>query len=224
MSSMEFVWGQDDVGNDGWIAKGYLHFNPTSPGQFGHDCLEHFPRAMKHGQIADELLALGARLHVRVASGWWWNQKFRISPPESFGGELEYLMRHIHDGIEEPAAITEPELDDDMDAEIEASIRHAVRITNRESSYADNDEREPYTEDSPIMQTMAAWMRRGVRACAARFKDRHPTDVMHLSECLDRDSQQYARGEDGDRLIVRVHEKDMEYQFIHKPLFPEEDR
>ncbi len=125
-------------------------------------------------------------------------------------------MRHIHDGIAEPAAIAEPALESEMEDEIQATLVQAVRLINRELEYQD-DEREPYTLESPIILTMGAWMRRGVRACIARFKGRDACDVMWLGEQLDAATGKYQRGEDGDRLVVRVHEKDMEFTIIHKP-------
>lgn len=221
MSSMTFQWGEDDRGNRGWIPKGYPHFDVVSAGQFGHDCLEHFPRGLKHGKIADELMALGARLHIRVKSEWWWSQSFRANPPESWGYELELLMRAMRDGDgDAPALITEPLLDDDMDDEISASIFQAVKVANRELAYQgsyDDHGQPDYEVESELMQNMAAWLRRGYRANIARFKGRAAHDIMWLGQQLDEEVAKYSRGDEGDQLIVRIHEKDMEYTIIHKP-------
>jgi hypothetical protein len=218
---MTFRWGQDDRGNNGWIPKGYPHFDAVAPGQFAHDCLEHFPRGLKHGQIADELLALGARLYIRVKSEWWWTQSFRINPPDQWAAELELLMREMRDGgAAAPAVITEPLLDDDMDDEIEAAVSKAVRVANRELAYQgsyDDHGHPDYEVESELMQSMAAWVRRGYRACVARFKGRAAYDVMWLGQQLDEAVARYSRGDEGDELIVRIHEKDMEYHITHKP-------
>lgn len=222
MSVMNFEWGEDERGNRGWLPQGYPNFDVVVPGQFGHDCLEHLPRGQKHGPIADELMALGARLYVRVKSQWWFGQSFRVSPPESFGRELELLMRAMRDDDgHAPAAIAEPMLDDDdMDDHIAGAVRHAVRIANRELSYQgsyDGHGHPDYQEGSELMQGMAAWMRRGYRACIARFKGRDPNDIMWLGIQLDEEIVKYQRGDEGDRLSVRIHEKDMEYTITHKP-------
>lgn len=224
MSTMNFTWGMDERGMHGWIADGYPNFDVTQPGMFSHDCLEHLPRGMKHGAIADELMALGARLYIRVKSEWWWSQRFLAEPPESWGRELQILLQAIQWGEQpEPSIITEPLLDDDMDDEIESALEHGARIANREHEYmASHDlaagEQEPYTADSALMQNMAAWLRRGYRAAVARFKERDPADIMWLGECLDKEMQKYGNGEDGDRLSVHVHEKDMEFKVAHRPI------
>ncbi|MEJ7805001.1 MAG: hypothetical protein WKG03_03645, partial [Telluria sp.] len=187
----------------GWIARGYPNFDPTSPGQFSHDCFEHLPRGRMHGAIADEAMALGARLHLRVESGWWWKQRFSISPPDSFGNELERLMRDVAWGEQPPpAAIDEPLLDNEMDDEIEFSVIAGVKSANDEIGY-NHPECTPYTGESELVQNLAAWMRRGYRACVARFKGRQPADIMWLAEQLDQATQEYKHGEGGDELTIR---------------------
>jgi hypothetical protein len=221
---MNFTWGMDERGMHGWIADGYPNFDVTQPGTFSHDCLEHLPRGLKHGAIADELMALGARLFVRVKSEWWWTQRFNADPPESWGRELQILLQAIHWGEQHaPPSITEPLLDDDMDDEIDDALENGARIANREHEYmASHDqeagEREPYTAESEPLQNMAAWLRRGYRAAVARFKGSNPADIMWLGECLDKEMRDYENGEHGDRLRIHIHEKDMEFKIAHRPI------
>ncbi|MPQ56254.1 hypothetical protein [Duganella sp. FT27W] len=223
MSTMNFKWGRDERGMEGWVAEGYANFDVTMPGQFAHDVLEHLPRGLKHGQIADELMALGARLYARVKSEWWWSQGFRVGVPETWGMELVTLLTDIRAaGLSEPALIVEPLLNDDMDDEIEAALEYGALKANREFEYQASWDKSlqgqaSYDAQSELFQNMAAWMRRGYRACVARFKDRRPADIMWLGELMDQEAKMYDRGEEGDKLSVRVHEKDMEFEFVHKP-------
>lgn len=218
MSLLIFNWDEDEAGNTGWLAKGYPNFNVTQAGNFGHDCVEHFPRGIKHGAIADELMALGARLRLRVDSGWWWSQRFLANPSESFGYELDYLLRAIRHGEQqEPANIANILLDECMDAEIDASIDIAVARANRELEF-DGEWTDqgigPYTADSPLLQNMGAWMRLGYRANEARFRGAYAIDVMDLQQQIDEEAAKpkYRGGDYGDQLHVRIHEKNMEYE------------
>jgi hypothetical protein len=211
MSLMIFHWDEDEAGNEGWLAQGYPNFNVTFAGNFAHDVIEHFPRGLKHGPIADEAMALGARMHVRLDSGWWFAKSFMVTPAQTFAYEIHTLMREILDGgAEAPPTITEPPIDGHMEDEIVEAVRQAVERTNSDIDNGDMHADEPYTEQSIEFVNIAAWMRRGYRACIERFKGRNPADIIWLGECLDKETEQYKHGEYGDKLYVRIHEKDME--------------
>jgi hypothetical protein len=213
MSHILFQWGEDqEYGDYGWLPAAYPNFNAVRPGGFGHDCIEHFPRGLKHGQIADELLALGARLYVRVDSGWWWRQQYMQTVPQSFGYELHRLLRDMDEqGVDLPDPGSVPLLDNEMDDEIEAAQREAVRVSNAEHDRHSDDQDEPYAFEQEQIQWMGAWLRRGYAACIKRFRGAYAGEILALSEALDRASEKFAHGEEGDRLLVRIHEQRMEF-------------
>lgn len=209
MSLMIFEWREDEeFGGYGWIAKGYPNFNITAPGNFGHDCIEHFPRGLQRGPAIDELLALGARWRIRVDGGWWWQQRFWMTPEESFGGELHTILRNVgHTNMELPAPRNTPEAfcADDI-------LTEAVRIINSEYEQDISDGLERKLDvDSELIVNMGKWLQVGYAANEARFRGSSGYDVMELSLQLDEASKRYQHGEEGDCLYVRVHEKDMEF-------------
>lgn len=219
MSEMIFDWKEDDDFGIGWIARGYPNFGPTDWGQFGHDCIEHFPRGQKHGPIADELLALGARLYIRVAGGWWFQQRGFPTPAASWAGELEQLLRALEDDKRAylPEFSPAPPAPEYRDVDMEKIIQDALaQVVIRANEYLfngdpDNDD-APYTLESRIIVSMGNWLRRGVHACIKRYKGRNPDDIMWLQIQLDEEVRDFQKpGSEGHRLTVRIHEKDMEY-------------
>jgi hypothetical protein len=221
MSEMIFDWKEHDDAGTGWLARGYPNFGPTDWNQFGHDCMEHFPRGRTHGQIADELLALGARLYIRVAGGWWFTQRGFPTPAESWAGELEGLLRdmeddsrlHLPDFTQRPAPPAPEYRDVDMEKIIQAALVQAVARANEYlfNGDPDNDD-EPFTLESQLIVRMGDWLRRGVHACIKRYKGRDADDIMWLQIQLDEEVRDFQKpGSEEHRLVVRIHEKDMEY-------------
>ena len=224
MSTMIFEWKEDKDGIEGWVAAGYENFNAVAINQFGHDCIEHFPRGQRHGAIADELLALGARLFIRVGSGWWMTQRDFPKPEFTWASELETLLRDMEDDSNaclpewaKPAPPAGEHGAIDLESIIQAALVKTVPMANEYlfNGDPDNDDK-PFTLESRLIVRMGDWLRRGVHACRARYKDKHPDDIMWLQLQLDEAMQRYQTGESGQRLIVRIHERDMEYHITHK--------
>lgn len=72
-----FEWREDqELGGYGWIMKGQPTFNASTGLGIAHDTLEHF--ANRYGSIADEMLAFGAILRVRVEGGYFSRGTTRI--------------------------------------------------------------------------------------------------------------------------------------------------
>lgn len=212
MSTLTFDWKEDDeeTGVEGWFARGYDHFDASKTEDFGHDCIEHMPRGMKHGRIADELLALGARLHYRVESGWWFSQRGFGKPAKAFATEVEYLledMEYNHVDLKETKPLVLEPGDCSMD--MEAMVQEIVAEIIDSMKEVDMEEGDFFNEQT--VHQMGYWLRRGIIAGRARFKGRHPADVMHLMDNLHETLRDYKHGELGESLVVRIHEKDMEY-------------
>lgn len=214
MSTHTFTWGEDQHGNNGWVLNGYDNFDVTDPRLMAHDCLEHLPRGQKHGAAADELLALGARFYLRVSSGWWWSQRTlgMVSVPDAWGRELERIHRDDHGDL--PTCKLIPLDDEDMECEMQACLAAAVKEIN---SPQEEDE-EPYvTLESDFIVQAGAWLRAGYRAAIKRYKGTDPLNIMWLAECLEKEAASYTRGEEGDRLVITVHEKDQTATVTYKP-------
>lgn len=204
MSKMTFDWGQDREGNVGWMARGYPHFNPTLPQNFSHDALEHLPGGLKHGQLADELMALGVRWWIRVHGGFAVNGFY--SPAGGMAGEVNRLLDYAHHGTPEPAPIVEspiPEFESDI-----GDIMKRV-VGQRRDAIAEGFKVQMVKSDDPLLLTMVHWMRRGYRAAQKRYRGASPFAVGKMMEKIDRQAMWMAGGEEGDSLVVEVREKDL---------------
>lgn len=215
MSTHNFTWAEDQHGNEGWIMDGHPNFDAATPQNLVHDCLEHLPRGEKHGAAADELLALGARFYLRVASGWWWSKDFNITPPQQWSYELDTVHR---DGGTPPPCVNVPLEDEDMEAELQAALVQAVDLISGELLA---DELEPLTIDCDWIVHAGAWLRTGYRAAQKRYKGTDPLNIMWMAEQLEQElAKPRYRGEyPGERLTIRVHEKDQEFSIRLKELY-----
>lgn len=203
MSSLRFNWGTDEQGNEGWISATHPNFWAADPRNIAHDVLEHFPRAEKHGAAADELLALGARFYLRVASGWWWSQGYMVMPPETWAGELRTVWDDLYTDL--PARAAAPLDDEDMEAELQACLVKAVDVINEQ--IACSDDPELITLESYFIVNAGAWLRTGYRAAQKRFKGTDPLYIMGMAEQIEAEMKDYEHGEEGEVLTVRVNEK-----------------
>lgn len=203
MSSLIFDWTDCDIAaNDGWLARGYPNFYASTGRGIAHDCVDHFPRGQKHGPYADELLALGARLWIWIESG----EFFRLqgisytTPAKTWGGELQIIVDDS-EGLTDhpPAMIEEPMLDDALDSEIECILDELIHRRGPSTSV--------WEVDGPQIQNLGAWLRRGVRAARARYKGHQAFDVFQLYQRVTSACERIGSGEEGDKLIVRIHEK-----------------
>lgn len=220
MSTLNFTWGTDDSGERGWIAQGYPHFDTTPPQLMAHDVLEHLPRGMQHGAVADEALALGARLYLRMASGWLRTQPHQFGRPENLWyNEARRLLEA--DEVCAPAQ-AEPLTDPAMDELLQKATKDAVDEYVDQRGYLSDFELETEEGNSRHnASNILNWMRIGYRAAIARYKDHDPLDVMWLAERLIDTVEEYQHGEEGDRLIIKVNEKDLEFTVTCRRLYGE---
>jgi|GEM_PF-2963845 len=220
MSLMIFEWREDqEFGDFGWIAKDYPNFNITRGDTFAHDCLEHFPRGKRHGAAADELLALGARWWIRVDGGYWYQQRFLVTPEESWAQELENILRNLYFDPNDADSDGMPAKPRRMLTKDESFctndiMAEAIRLINQERKH-DHDENGLVSEESPYIVRAEQWLRLGYAACRQRFKDASPSGIAWLTECMGEEANKYKHGDEGDLLYVRVHEKDQEFNFRH---------
>jgi hypothetical protein len=222
MSLFKYTWAyHDETGVNGWISKLHPNFDPSSPDLIVHDCFEHLPRGQKHGGAIDELMAIGARAWLRLESGWFYSKGFWQKPEETFASEVVRIARDFDlRGLAQFPPISPIDPDTEWDAILTKAIPLIPQGLIDEDAISEDD--EPYTADDPALLNCLYWMRRGALAIQKRFRDKNPGDVMWLAECMERDLKRYERGEEGDELHVRIHEKDMEYDikylsFLDRP-------
>jgi len=217
MSRHIFEWKEDREGQTGWVLRGMPHFDVTQPRSFSHDCLEHMPGAMKYGAIADEMIALGARLYLRVATSFWAEHEDFGEPESVWADEFMYQLEYIFgDGTPQPPAprkvrVLPPEL-----SELEDIIATAASLgtaAHNDNSYGNDSE---YTVDSKgeLVTNMANWMRIGVLAAMKRYNGCNEY-VCWRGETLDKAVEKLRGGEYGDQLIVTVHESNLEIGLVH---------
>jgi len=218
MSTNIFDWKEDHQGNEGWVMRGYDHFDTTGVDSFAHDVIEHLPCGIKHGRIADELLALGARLHARVESGWWLQQRHFGKPADVWATEIVYLLDAMRrEGIDVKEIGPTPALENakegltNIEPIIVAAVAKAVEQYNFDLYDDDDDNDEARAVEDETMQRMASWLRRGVLAARARFKGRFAEEIMFLNEEITHAMRQYQHGEHGQSLVIRVNEKYMDF-------------
>ena len=216
MSLFKYKWGQDENGEEGWISELHPNFDASQGSLIVHDCFEHLPRGQKHGGAADELLALGARAWLRIDSGHYWSGITMQSPPVTWGSEIMNIERYMPLADIPRCKPIEP-LELDCEDELAACLAHAAKDINGEHYY--EDDYVPIEADDPHLINCLYWLRTGARAAVKRYKDRHPSDVMWLAEQMEKELRTFRHGEEGDRLHVRIHEKNLEYSIDHKPMY-----
>jgi hypothetical protein len=216
MSRAVFVWGEDQqYGNTGWIRKGMPHFDAAFDDTIGHDTMEHLPGGMKHGAIADEMMALGVRLYLRVESGWWYCQQYFGDPVETWAGEVQRQLEYIfHDRTPEPGAPrsvpTEEEIGEEMELIIKQATLGGVRLFNRE--WQDDPNPLVINPFGPLAKNMADWMRVGVRAGMQRWNRSSGSfhDAAILMESLGKKVKSMGtHHEEGEELVVEINEARM---------------
>lgn len=212
MITYTFNWGDDHrFGNSGWLLKGYPHFN--SGVDVSHDILEHLPGGMKHGQYADECMALGARWLIRAETGQLGSG---FSLPESvFGREIQHILEAMdqngHDRILAPKNI--PNLraqnvwfpEDDIESE-------AIH-------FCECDGLGHMTQGN-IVATMIDWMKVGYAAAQNRYRRQDPYSVYYFGEMIDKELRKYSRyGYYDDRLVITINESNLTFQMRHSSLY-----
>lgn len=203
MGVSTLIWCEGDEETPaGWRLAGYEHFAPASMGaQVAHDCLEHVPGGLRHGRIADELMALGARFYTRVESGWWSTLSSGLPVRQQFGWEIFYLLSAIaEEGADVPVEIDQlvlpqPHVEDD----IAGAFAFAEELEQQFRG-------KRWTDPRHYQASFVNWMRCGWRACVARYRGHSPGDVMGAVDRLTRlfDRTAPAPEAEGDLLQVVV--------------------
>ena len=122
-----------------------------------HDMLEHFAR--DRGTVEEELMALGASLHVRRANVRWFDRA-----SDNIGSDFRDQSRYLADSGRE-------ELDDPgrtRATEIDSIVRDAVEYARKDWSYGSDDETPPLLMDA---ERIVGWFRKGYRKAKARYRN-----------------------------------------------------
>jgi hypothetical protein len=235
MSRHVFVWGRDQEGATGWVLKNMPHFDASFGDTIGHDCMEHLPGGLKHGAIADEMLALGARLYLRVESGWWYAQNFFVTPTQTWTGEVMRQLEYIlFNGTTQPGPVrsvpTEDEIGEEMELIIAESVRKGVEKFNEEFGHDEYELRtlDLIDPDGELAKNLADWMRVGVRAAMQRWNSpagSHYDAAMIMEDLARRVERIGTRHEEGEELVVEINEARMRVDVCKRDLsevYPEE--
>ncbi len=193
---MKYVFTCDrheEFGSNGWRLKTQPDFDPLGGMAVAHDILEHFPGG--DGSPSDELMALGASLHVR--DGYHQNG----SAGYNIGGDLPELMRHVfYENMSlRPAPITKP-----CDAEVEAEISAALDVLETDLEYW-SDDQEIRTTIKRYYADMRGWMRLGYRKAKKRFKGLRRDQIQSLFYTIEHEADRVLKmAEEGAELTVSV--------------------
>jgi hypothetical protein len=220
MSTFTYKWDEhQESGIAGWISLNHPNFDPSDHRMMVHDVFEHFPRGHKHHYAVDELLALGARMYLRVESGWWWNQRYFGDPSETWANEINTIARAMYFKLWQ-IPLTKPVTSEDMeeygleesDHTFINALEKAPDILIREAEAEDCI--RSYTSVHPELLNMVYWMRRGAIGATKRYKGKNPWDVMYLAEQMEKELERSMPvGNYGDLLHVRLHEKNHDYSY-----------
>ena len=217
MSRHVFDWKEDqEYGGYGWVLRGCPHFNATAYGRtLAHDVLEHFKP--KYGDLTDEMLAFGAMVWGRVQGGWFYNLTYNPSPAYHMAADLS---RFLHDHYCDPHthSLLDPgatrRLNDDMEDEIEAALRQAVKNANAE--YADEETGELFTMGATV-ERMRGWMRRGYRAAARRYKGNRPEELCWLFDALAAHiDKRHTHADEGEELVITIDPQSMTFKTVQR--------
>jgi hypothetical protein len=233
MSRHVYVWGQDQEGATGWVMKDMPHFDASFGDTVGHDTMEHLPGGLKHGVIADEMLALGVRLYLRVESGWWYCQRFFGQPAETWSTEVFRQLEYIFlNGSPEPGPVrsvpTEDEIGEEMELIISGATRDGIEAFNREFAHGINEGVDPIDPNGELAKNMADWMRVGVRAGMKRWcrpSGTHYDAAMLMEDLARRVEKIGTHHEEGEELVVEINEAHMRVDVRKRDLwevYPEE--
>lgn len=206
MSRMVFDWDLcEHTGVRGWIARGYPEFWAVDRADsIVHDCIEHLPGGIKHGPIADELMALGARWYVRVISGDFATAFY--APETTFGQELALMLRDLDgEGLEPPRNV--PEIEDWLPCDdiIEEALQ-AYQSDADSWSFNLNEE-----QTRSVLEVMTDWLKVGLNSCQKRFNHANEYQLLCLSQELE-NALKSVHGDYGDVLKVIVDERELDFK------------
>ncbi|MDR9847064.1 hypothetical protein [Herbaspirillum huttiense] len=202
-----FEWGEGaTTGEMGWIPKGYKDFDPTDGTFAGHDVMEHFPR--HKATLADEAMAFGAMVHVRVLGDWFGGNM--VQPVTALGQDMGRFLNELEIGrlvMGEPGIA--PAVDRAGDYYINDIMMETLHYANIQSR---NYFTRGFDENDPRLTWMEGWMRKGYAAAQRRWPH-SPYELTRTFYEIGRKVGRYSRGyEEGDELHVLVDPRSLEVQ------------
>lgn len=209
-----FEWREDEeLGGYGWIPKGKPNFNACDGRGIAHDSMEHF--ANEEETMDAEMRAFGAILRGRGEGGWFF-QGHVPNIAYHLGSDIAGFLRDMRYG---EWKLTDPgktyALKGDMEDEIQAGIKNALKTANDEADSEDN----PFVRDQTT-DWMIGWMRRGYRMAHRRW---HGADACELSWLYDsiakEHDEQFKGGEEGDQLIVTIDPRNLRFTMQRHEVF-----
>lgn len=175
----------EEFGSLGLAMVGRSWAEPLGGMAVAHDMLEHFRN--DKGAVEEELMALGAGLHVRRANTRWFDRA-----SENIGSEFRDQARYLADSGRE-------ELDDPgrtRPTEIDSIVRDAVEYARKDWSYGSDDEPPPLLMDA---ERIVGWFRKGYRKAKARYRNIDEQTLWHtffrIEEAAERAIKRMDEGE-----------------------------
>ena len=202
-----FEWREGAAtGEIGWIPKGYKDFDPTDGTFAGHDVMEHFPR--HKATLADEAMAFGAIIHVRVLGGWF-GDSF-VQPATALGEDMGRFLNEMEKGwlmMGDPGIV--PAVDANGEYYINDIMMETIYFANAQSHAY---ETPGFEENDQRLAWMEGWMRKGYAAAQRRWPH-NPYELARTFREIGRKVGRYTRGhEEGDELHVLVDPRTLEVQ------------
>lgn len=203
---LDFAYGIDNNGSEGWIPKLQPEFDAMSGLGVAHDSMEHFNIAA--GTLEEEFLAFGSMLYIRVESGWFhYNNNF--SAAKNMAGDLSRFIydRWMNEGEQlKPVKGRPRHLDETLEYELNEIARETRRLIGEEFEY---DTPESYAEFKAANINLSArikqWIRQGYWKAKRRYRDASTFD---LAECFtqirDKVEKLTKYAQEGEELQVRV--------------------
>ncbi len=169
MPSRIFEYTYDEeFGSHGLRMINMPHFNVGDGLTCTHDLLEHFPN--DKGEVEDELMALGASLHVRDNDSFGNCSGNRYSAAENLSSDLANLGNYLN-GRSLLMAPPKARRLNNCDEGIEQTIQEAVRLAKIEIDAMDLYDTEWFDR-----KKLEGWLRHGYR----RARRRYPTPSWHM--------------------------------------------
>lgn len=166
------------------------HFNVGDGLTCAHDLLEHFPN--DKGEVEDELMALGASLHVRDNDSYGKYTGSRYNAAENLSGDLAYLGNYLN-GRSLLMAPPKARRLNNCNEDIEQTIQEAVRLAKIEIDAMDLYDTEWFDR-----KKLEGWLRHGYRRARRRYQTpswRMCGFFMHVRDQIDQVVKYMGRGE-----------------------------
>jgi len=204
---LDFAYGIDNNGSEGWIPKIQPEFDAMSGLGVAHDSMEHFNIAA--GTLEEEFLAFGSMLYIRVESGWFYSNGNYGTPARNMASDLARFIyeRWLNDGEGlKPVKGRPRHLDETLEHDLHEIAVETKRLIGSEFEY---DPEESYAEFKAanvyLSDRIKQWIRQGYWRAKRRYRD---ASVYDLADCFtqirDKVEKLTKYAQEGEELQIRV--------------------